>query len=402
MYGAAIRARGTGLALPCGFVESAGRKQSQRGYFTLAVIPAELDVRPSALPAATAGARLGAALGLGAVIAFALSLQYLAQPFVWRNWPVEEVLQGWLFIFRDRLIVTVLIAAAISATALVRTESLQLRAVLLAVGVVIGAVSGELSVRRLYGQFDGSSSLSAHALRWSAVALAVSAMFYLWRVSSDANEQLRNETLRRLNTEHQLTNTRLAALRSQIEPHFLFNTLATLRWLQRTEPEAGARMLASFIDYLRRMAPMLECSEVSLGEEIDLMRAYLEVVEMRMGGRLHVAIDVPLNLRRARVPPLALATLVENAVKHGISPAQYGGKITIRAHEVAQQLVLSVTDTGVGFNPGSGSGTGIGLSNVCSRLSTLYGALGSLRVEANTPTGVRATLRLPCHLAPPQ
>ena len=402
MYGAAIRAHGTGLALPCGLVESVGRKHFRHGHFTLSVIPTELDVRPGALPAPTAGARLGAALGLGAAIAFALSLQYLAQPFVWRNWPVEEVLEGWLFIFRDRLIVTVLIAAAISATALVRTESLQLRAVLLAVGVVIGAVSGELIVRRLYGQFDGSGSLTAHALRWSAVALAVSAMFYLWRMSSDANEQLRNETLRRLNTEHQLTNTRLAALRSQIEPHFLFNTLATLRWLQRTEPEAGARMLASFIDYLRRMAPMLECSEVALGEEIDLMRAYLEVVEMRMGGRLHVAIDVPLNLRRARVPPLALATLVENAVKHGISPAQYGGEITILAHEVAHQLVLSVTDTGVGFNPGSGSGTGIGLSNVCARLSTLYGVLGTLRVEANTPTGVRATLRLPCHLVPPQ
>jgi len=379
-----------------------GESNSSVAIFTLSIIPTELDVRPSALPAATAGARLGTALGLGAVIAFALSLQYFAQPFVWRNWPVEEVLEGWLFIFRDRLIVTVLIAAAIGVTALVRTESLQLRAVLLAVGVVIGAVSGEFIVRRSYGQFDGSSSLTAHALRWSAVALAVSAMFYLWRMSSDANEQLRNETLRRLNTEHLLTNTRLAALRSQIEPHFLFNTLATLRWLQRTEPEAGARMLASFIDYLRRMAAMLECSEVSLGEEIDLMRAYLEVVEMRMGGRLHVAIDVPLDLRRARVPPLALATLVENAVKHGISPAQFGGEIAILAHEVAHQLVLSVTDTGAGFNPGSGSGTGIGLSNVCSRLSTLYGALGSLRVEANTPTGVRATLRLPCHLVPPE
>src|SRR5436309_323042 len=165
IHGAAIRAHGRGLALPCGFVESVGRKQSQRGHFALSIIPTKLDVRPSALPAATAGARLGAALGLGAVIAFAFSLQYLAQPFVWRNWPVEEVLEGWLFIFRDRLIVTVLIAAAIGVTALVRTESLQLRAVLLAVGVVIGAVSGEMIVRRLYGQFDGSSTLTAHALR---------------------------------------------------------------------------------------------------------------------------------------------------------------------------------------------------------------------------------------------
>jgi LytS/YehU family sensor histidine kinase len=259
-----------------------------------------------------------------------------------------------------------------------------------------------LIVRRLHGQFDGSGSLAAHALRWSAVALAVSAMFYLWRMSSDSNEQLRNDRLRSLNIEHQLTNTRLAALRSQIEPHFLFNTLATLRWLQRTKPEAGARLLANFIDYLRRIGPMLECTEIALGDEIDLMRAYLEVVEMRMGGRLHFAIDVPLNLRRARVPPLALATLVENAVKHGISRAQYGGEIAILAREVAHQLVLSVTDTGAGFSSSSGSGTGIGLSNVSSRLSTLYGVLGSLRVEANTPTGVRATLMLPCNLVPSQ
>jgi len=402
LYGAAVRAHGAGLALHRVFVESAARRQAQRGQCMLSIIPAELDVTPSALAVPTRGTRLVAALCLSVAIAFALSLQYLAQPFVWRNWPAEEVLEGWLVIFRDRLIVTVLMAAAITVTALVRTESLQLRAILLAVGVVIGAVSGELLVRRLYGQFDGGGSLTAHALRWSAVALAVSAMFYLWRMSFDANEQLRNDTLRRLNIEHQLTNTRLAALRSQIEPHFLFNTLATLRWLQRTKPEAGARLLANFIDYLRRIGPMLECTEVALGDEIDLMRAYLEVVEMRMGERLHVAIDVPSNLRRARVPPLALATLVENAVKHGIARAQYGGEIAILAREVAHQLVLSVTDTGVGFNPGSGGGTGIGLNNVCSRLSTLYGALGSLRVEANTPTGVRATLRLPCNLVPSQ
>jgi hypothetical protein len=204
------------------------------------MIPNISDVRPSAVPAATAGTRFGAALVLGAVIAFALSLQYLAQRFVWRNWPVDEVLVGWLYIFRDRLIVAVPIAVTISATALARTESLQLRTGLVALGVVVGAVSGELIVRWLYGQLDGSGSLTAHALRWSAVAIAVSAMFYLWRMSSNANEQLRNEALRRLNTEHQLTNTRLAALRSQIEPHFLFNTLATLRWLHRTEPEAGA------------------------------------------------------------------------------------------------------------------------------------------------------------------
>jgi hypothetical protein len=160
-----VRAHLIGLALPCGLIESVGSRQAQSGQFILSTATTEIDVRPNALAGQTAGARLVAAVCLSVAIAFALSLQYLAQPFVWRNWPAEEVLEGWLVIFRDRLIVTVLMAAAITATALVRSKSLKLRAILLAVGVLIGAVSGELIVRRLYGQIDGSDSLAAHALR---------------------------------------------------------------------------------------------------------------------------------------------------------------------------------------------------------------------------------------------
>ena len=107
-----------GLALPCGFVESVGSRQANSGHFTLSPAPTELDVRPNALAKATAVARLVAALCLSVAIAFALSLQYLAQLLVWRNWPAEEALEGWLVVFRDRLIVTVLMAAAISVTAL--------------------------------------------------------------------------------------------------------------------------------------------------------------------------------------------------------------------------------------------------------------------------------------------
>ena len=99
----AVRAHVMGLALPCGFVESVGRRQTHSGHFILAAAPTEIDVRPSAPTRATASARLVAALCLSVAIAFALSLQYLAQPFVWRNWPAEEVLEGWLVIFCDRL-----------------------------------------------------------------------------------------------------------------------------------------------------------------------------------------------------------------------------------------------------------------------------------------------------------
>jgi len=338
-------------------------------------------------------------IALAAVYAFALSLQFLAQPFVWRNFPVEEIAVAWSFVFRDRLIVAAAIALTILCFSSLRRESLGLRAVSLAAGIVIGAVIGELIVRRLGGRADLFDSLAPHAMRWSVIAFAIAATFYLWRYSADSSERLRAETLRRASIEQQLTNTRLSALKSQIEPHFLFNTLATLRRLHHVEPEAGARMLANFIDYLRRILPMLDRSEVSLGEELELARAYLSVIQARMAGRLSVIIDVPGDLRSILLPPLALATLVENAVIHGITPSPAGGEISIRAREHAGQAVLTVADTGIGLklDGDCGSGPGIGLSNVRARLMTLYGATASLRVEVNEPSGVQATIHLPGH-----
>ena len=152
----------------------------------------------------------------------------------------------------------------------------------------------------------------------------------------------------------------------------------------------------SFIDYLRRIMPMLDRSEVPLGEEVDLVRAYLAVIQVRMLARLKVALDVPDRLRHVLVPPLALATLVENAVKHGITPSPSGGEIRIGAVEHAGQLQLCVADTGVGLRADGTGGTGIGLSNVRARLTTLHGARAGLRVETNEPSGVRALLYLPC------
>jgi LytS/YehU family sensor histidine kinase len=154
-------------------------------------------------------------------------------------------------------------------------------------------------------------------------------------------------------------------------------------------------MLAGFIDYLRRVMPMLECSEVALGDEINLIRAYLAVIQLRMSGRLAVTFQVPDELRTTRVPPLALATLVENAIKHGLAPLPSGGTISITASSHQGLLELVVADNGVGLKADSGGGTGIGLSNVRARLATLYGAKATLQVQANRPTGVCATIKLP-------
>ena len=340
-------------------------------------------------------ARAVLAFGFSSAIAFGVSLQFLAQLFVWRNWPISEVLQGWLYIFRDRVIVATLITIPIVVLGIIRTQSPLMRSALLAGGVVGGAIVGEWLVRLLYDQQNALAPLLTSALRWGAVAFAVASTYYLWRASADSGEQLRKESMRRQSGEQQLTNTRLTALRKQIEPHFLFNTLATVRRLHQTDPAAGAGMLAGFIDYLRRVLPMLECSEVPLRDEINLIRAYLTVIQLRMLGRLTVTFQVPSNLQAAQIPPLALATLVENAIKHGLAPLPSGGTISVTASSQQGLLELVVADNGVGLKPDSGGGTGIGLYNVRARLATLYGMKATLQVQANQPTGVCATIRLP-------
>jgi signal transduction histidine kinase len=364
-----------------------------------------LDVNPTMTPVRLVPARIfrpfaGAmtALSLAATIAVGMSLQFLAQLFVWRNWPIDEVLEGWLYILRDRLIVAFAIALAILLFGVTRSQALRARTVLLAASVLAGAAAGEWLVRNLYGSHDSLAAWFTHVLRWSVVALAVAGTYFLWRASVDSREQLRREDLRRQSVEQQLTNTRLTALRKQIEPHFLFNTLATVRRLHQTEPESGATMLANFIDYLARLLPLLERSEVPLGEETDLVQAYLSVVKIRMSDRLQVSIDVPGELRLARVPPLALATLVENAIKHGLAPLPQGGSIEVAAVASKGMLELSVSDNGVGLKPDAGGGSGIGLYNVRARLATLHGARASLQVQANRTSGVRASITLPLEL----
>jgi LytS/YehU family sensor histidine kinase len=339
--------------------------------------------------------QLTLALGFSTAVAFGLSLQYLAQSFVWRNWPVNEVLEGWLYVFRDRLIVATLITFAIVAFGILQTRSPLRRSALLAVSVLAGAVIAEWLVRRLYNQQDAVAPLLLAAVRWGVIAFAVATTYYLWRASADSAENFRQERLRRQSVDQQLARTRLTALRQQIEPHFLFNTLATVRRLHQTDPTAGAGMLAHFIDYLRRVLPMLDRSEVALGDEISLIGAYLAVIQSRMRGRLVVTFEVPGQLREARIPPLALATLVENAIKHGIAPLPSGGAITITATARDGRLEVVVADNGVGLRADAGGGTGIGLYNVRARLATLYGPQANLTVQANHPAGVRASLQLP-------
>ena len=191
----------------------------------------------------------------------------------------------------------------------------------------------------------------------------------------------------------QLTKAKLAAMQAQIEPHFLFNTLASVRQLILTDPEAAAKMQADLIKYLRAAIPQMRESTTTLAREAELARAYLEILKVRMEARLSWVIDIPPALGAASFPPMMLPTLVENAIKHGLEPRTEGGVVTISAMAASGKLRVSVADTGVGF--ADEPGRGVGLANVRERLVALYGKQAQLIIEPNLPRGARLTIEIP-------
>ena len=335
-------------------------------------------------------------LAVSLLVALLLSTEYLFQPFVWHHWPLDEVMLGWLEVLRDRIGVAVMIGLALVAASRVPARALPARSVVLALAIVAGATAGELVLvaAGAHGGSDDAVAVLGRIARWAVIAFSIGAMWFVWRRGAEAGARAQAVELRLVRLERQATEAQLAALRGQIDPHFLFNTLATVRRLQQIEPERGARLLAHFVAYLRSAWPRADGSRNTLGQEIELTRAYLGVVEQRMQGRLQVRFDVPDELCAQPFPPLTIATLVENAVKHGIGPATAGGAIEVSARCRDGMLEAVVADTGVGFSSAAG-GSGIGLANIRSRLTTLYGSAGTLSLQGNAPSGVRAVLRMP-------
>jgi hypothetical protein len=195
-------------------------------------------------------------------------------------------------------------------------------------------------------------------------------------------------------TEKELTVAKLSLLHAQVEPHFLYNTLASAQLLVRSDPPRAEEMLGHLIQYLRRSLPRTEDELSTLGAELERAIAYLEILKIRMGSRLAVQVDVPETLRTTPLPPMMLQTLVENAIKHGLEPRTAGGTVWIRARSADDAVSVTVADDGEGFNTKS-SGTGIGLKNVRERLRLAYGGAASLAVVANFPAGVAATITVP-------
>ena len=209
-------------------------------------------------------------------------------------------------------------------------------------------------------------------------------------------ERRRSETteVAQTRTEKELTVARLSLLHAQVEPHFLYNTLASAQLLTRSDPERAEQMLGHLIQYLRNSLPRDSDAPSTLGAELERALAYLEILKIRMGQRLDVQVDVPESLRSVSMPSMMLQTLVENAIKHGLEPRTAGGTVWIRARRDEDTVAVTVADDGNGFDTKT-SGTGIGLKNVRERLRLMYGSRASLAVVANFPAGVAATLSLP-------
>ncbi|WP_460823900.1 sensor histidine kinase [Lysobacter olei] len=194
--------------------------------------------------------------------------------------------------------------------------------------------------------------------------------------------------------EKELTQAKLSLLHAQVEPHFLYNTLASAQLLTRSDPERAEQMLGHLIQYLRRSLPRTQDTPSTLGDELERAVAYLEILKIRMGHRLTVQVDVPESLRATPMPAMMLQTLVENAIKHGLEPRTAGGTVWIRARANDDTVAITVADDGNGFNTTTG-GTGIGLKNVRERLRLMFGGNASLAVVANFPAGVAATISVP-------
>ncbi len=233
----------------------------------------------------------------------------------------------------------------------------------------------------------------------TATGTVLGLLFALGALYRERDAQLRAQQLQfeleRQRLERQASDARLSLLRSQIAPHFLFNTLANVQALVEAGSSRAPAVLGSLIAYLRAAMPRLQDQQATLGDEAALVRAYLELMHMRMPDRLEFNLQIPDAALALRFPPMALLTLVENAVRHGVDPSEQGGRIDVGAEFDAQgrTLRLWVQDSGVGMTETARPGTG--LNNLRERLAAFYGPAGTLQLDEVEPHGLRAQLQVP-------
>jgi len=340
-------------------------------------------------------------LAIVAIVAVILSLnttsyKLVTKPIgVWFDAFVGELIS-------HAVIGVAILIAAVSVRHRVRTRGVR-QYVAAAIAVVVGTtlalvVLYAISEGGMFGEPWFSStgkivSFTSQTFRYSFLGAVITcAWLYLCTEAKQAAaaEQVAIDAAR---MDRETAEARLQMLEAQIEPHFLFNTLAHVKRLYETDRDAGVCMLRNLKDHLSIALPQMHEGAPTLVGEIDHVVAYLGIQQIRMGRRLAYGVDVPNDLRDARMPSLMVLPLVENAVKHGLTPLPQGGRIDVRATASGSSLRIDVADTGRGFAKSQGGGTG--LANIRARLASTYGPAGRLSLALKRPGGVIATIGLP-------
>lgn len=218
----------------------------------------------------------------------------------------------------------------------------------------------------------------------------------IWRRRADelvGQLELARERERAESAERSAVEASLRALQAQIEPHFLFNTLANVTSLIHARPDDAKKMLEEFIAYLRASLATTREAQTSLHQEFQMMQSFLAVLKVRMGNRLATRVDLPSDLQGFRIPPMLVQPLVENAIKHGLEPKVEGGEVALKAERDGDSIKITVEDTGMGFQ--GAANKGIGLQNVRERLDKLFQGRAHLSIEENKPSGTRMVITLP-------
>ena len=348
----AVSVRPRGIALLLGW---------RRVLFTLgvSVLFGALNSLPATAPAAPVTIANAVVVGLAALLAFGLLEQYPARP----------PLPRWI---------------------------LQL------VGVVVAVPLGMLLAHSIAMAIDVHSAHEPSQMTGLVVLIVEGLLFGPWIALGAmvrqrdvlARHQALAFELERSELERNALDARLRLLQAQVEPHFLFNTLANVQALVDAGSPQASKVLTSLIAYLRAAVPRMQELATTLGQELELVRAYLELMQMRMPDRLQFTLRVDPAANLLQCPPMTLLTLVENAVRHGIDPSEEGGRIDIDVSLRDGRCLVRVTDTGLGLKT-SGSGLGTGLSTLRERLQLAFGGDAHLRLTEVEPHGVSAELDFP-------
>ena len=338
-----------------------------------------------------------------ALVTLLLSLGPLFSPVLLDFFSPAEIALAWF----EHLVELAVIAAVLMAAYALLDEALP-RRMPLRLGVVCAMLFGLSAVLTwlLYAYYaHGFEHLPpplrwlADSLRWGLPAVFLVLIADVHRRALQADSAAHAAEVSRAQLAQAESEQQLALLQAQIEPHFLFNVLGNVRRLYRTRPQAGADAIASLMRYLRTALPQVRSRSGCLGDEIELVRSYLELLQVRMGARLTFSIEADPTLHAAEFPPMLLVTLVENAIKHGLEPAG-AGHVRVTAQRRRSLLEVAVLDNGAGFGAAASSGTGVGLVNVRRQLAARYQGQASLTLQAREPRGASASISIPLRMAP--